>query len=413
MPDTPSLDLDFVRGHFPLLAKNDFIFCDNAAGTLVPRSVAARMTAFMTECQVQPNNPYPASELATARLTEAKRLMAEMINATPEEVVVGHSTTNNVYVLSHALRPLMREGDEVIVTNLDHEANNGAWRRLAETGITVKEWRLRPENGDLLLEDLDALLTDRTRLVCVTHCSNVTGTVNDIAEIARRAHAAGAWICADGVAYGPHGRIDVKALDVDIYLCSLYKIYGPHHALMYVRRDLMLEAKGQNHFFIGEDAIPAKLNVGGHDYEVVASTTGIADYFDALHDRHFPGSNLDFHGRLGQVYGLFAAQEERLSAPILGVLTAKPNVRVLGRTEGGRAVRAPTFTFAVEGRDPAEIVAALGREGIGATAGHFYAYRIIEALGHMDEGGVVRISLVHYNTEEEARRVAETLDRML
>ena len=145
----------------------------------------------------------------------------------------------------------------------------------------------------------------------------------------------------------------------------------------------------------------------------MASTTGIADYFDALHDHHFPGSNLDFHGRLGQVYGLFAAQEERLSAPILGVLTAKPNVRVLGRTEGGRAVRAPTFTFAVEGRDPAEIVAALGREGIGATAGHFYAYRIIEALGHMDEGGVVRISLVHYNTEEEARRVAETLDRML
>ncbi|MDA0702149.1 MAG: aminotransferase class V-fold PLP-dependent enzyme [Proteobacteria bacterium] len=413
MPDTPVLDLDFVRGHFPLLAKNDFVYADNAAGTLVPRSVAGRMAAFMTECQVQPNNPYPASELASARLTEAKRLMAEMINASPEEVVFGHSTTNNVYVLSHALRPLMREGDEVIVTNLDHEANNGAWRRLAETGITVKEWRLRPETGDLMIEDLDALLTERTRLVCVTHCSNVTGTVNDIAVIARRVHDAGALICADGVAYGPHGRIDVKALDVDIYLCSLYKIYGPHHALMYVRRDLMLKAKGQNHFFIGEDMIPAKLNVGGHDYEVVASATGIADYFDALHDHHFPGSNLDFHGRLGQVYGLFAAQEERLNAPMIDFLGSRPDIRVLGRLEKSRTTRAPTFCFAVEGRDPAEIAAALGREGIGTTAGHFYAYRIIEALGHLDAGGVVRISLVHYNTEEDARRVAETLDRIL
>lgn len=413
MTDTPSLDLDFVRARFPLLAKNDFVYGDNAAGTLVPTSVAARMTAFLTESQVQPNNPYPASQLATERLTEAKRLMAEMINATPEEVVFGHSTTNNVYVLSHALRPLMKDGDEVIVTNLDHEANNGAWRRLAETGITVKEWRVRPETGDLLLEDLDKLLSERTRLVCVTHCSNVTGTVNDIAEIARRAHAAGAWICADGVAYGPHGRIDVKALDVDIYLCSLYKIYGPHHALMYVRRDLALQARGQNHFFIGEDNIPLKLNVGGYDYEVVASATGIADYFDALHDHHFPGSNLDFHGRLGQVYGLFADQEERLSAPILDVLGSRKGVRVLGRTETSRAVRAPTFSFAVEGRDPAEIAATLGREGIGVTAGHFYAYRIVEALGHMEKGGVVRASLVHYNTEEEARRVAETLDRIL
>jgi cysteine desulfurase family protein (TIGR01976 family) len=412
MAGAVKFDVEFARGHFPLLA-GDWALFDNAAGTLVPESVIARTTAFLRECQVQPNNPYPASELATARLEEAKSQMAAMINAAPDEVVIGHSTTMNVYVLSKALRPLFREGDEIIVTNLDHESNNGAWRQLEETGITVREWRANPETADLEIEALDELLTERTRLVCFTHCSNVTGTINDVAAIVRRVHDAGAWVCVDAVAYAPHRRLDVKALDVDFYLCSLYKLYGPHHALMYGKRERFLAARGQSHFFIAEDRLPGKLTVGGHNYDVLGGLAGITDYLSVLHDHHFPRSNLGLHDRLGEVFSLVASHEERLARPLIEFLAAKPKVRLIGRATADATKRAPTISFAVEGRDSAAITAGLAEARIGASNGNFYAYRIVRDLGYGAEDGVVRTSMVHYNTEEEVRRLIARLDTII
>jgi selenocysteine lyase/cysteine desulfurase len=340
LTDNPHLDLDFVRRQFPNLG-NGWAYFENAGGSYLPQSVIKRMTDFMTECQVQPEALNPLSALSTERLDTARRLMARMINAETDEIVVGPSTTLNVYVLAQALRPLFKPGDEIVVTNQDHEANGGAWRRLAEFGIEVREWRIDPASGELDPADLDALLSERTRLVCFPQVSNIVGTVNPVAEITAKAHAAGAMVCVDAVAYAAHRQMDVKALDVDFYLFSLYKLYGPHIALLYGKRERILEAANQNHFF-HEDNVPAKLNPGGLNYEAVASLSGIVEYFEAVYQHHFEQPENDLQARLGRVFGLFAEQEQRLSEPFLAYLADKPPLlrpplrRGSGPGSGGR-----------------------------------------------------------------------------
>ena len=227
MTHETTLDVEFCRGHFPAL-NGEWVFLENAGGTLVPRQVIDRIGDFTTNCQVQPGEGYAASEAGAARVAEGRAALAALINADEDEIVVGPSTTSNVYVLSHALRPLLQPGDEIVVTNQDHEANNGAWRRLEATGVGIREWRMNPETDDLEIEDLEALLSERTKLVCFNHCSNIVGLIHDVKAIAQRVHEAGALVCVDGVAYAPHRRVDVKALDVDFYLYSPYKVFGPH-----------------------------------------------------------------------------------------------------------------------------------------------------------------------------------------
>ena len=410
MTDTATLDLDFVRRQFPNLG-NGWAYFENAGGSYLPQSVIKRMTDFMSESQVQPAALNPLSALSTERLDTARGLMARMINAETDEIVIGPSTTLNVYVLAQALRPLFRPGDEIIVTNQDHEANSGAWRRLAEFGIEVREWRIDPVTGELDPADLDRLLSERTRLVCFPQVSNIVGTVNPVAEITAKAHAAGAMVCVDAVAYAAHRLMDVKALDVDFYLFSLYKLYGPHVALLYGKRERILEAANQNHFF-HEDNISAKLNPGGLNYEAVASLSGIVEYFEAVYQHHFEQPENDLHARLGRVFGLFAEQEQRLSEPFLAYLADKPGVRLIGGgTPGDR--RLPTFSFAVEGRRPAEVVEVLGRERIAINHGHFYAHRCVEGLGVDPEEGLVRASMVHYNTGHEVDRLIQALDAVV
>ena len=208
----PDLDLDFVRGQFPAI--DNWAYFENAGGSMVPRAVLDRIHDHMTKSRVQPGtgDAYPASGRAAASHELAKTSMAAMINAEPEEIIVGGSTTINFYVLANALKPWFAPGDEIIVTNLDHEANSGAWRRLAETGVVVREWSVNTETCELEIEALEALLNGRTRLVCFTQCSNITGAVHDVAAIVKRIHAAGALACVDAVAYAPHGQLDMKAL---------------------------------------------------------------------------------------------------------------------------------------------------------------------------------------------------------
>ncbi|MDX1515047.1 MAG: aminotransferase class V-fold PLP-dependent enzyme, partial [Gammaproteobacteria bacterium] len=255
--------------------------------------------------------------------------------------------------------------------------------------------------------------TERTRLVCVSQCSNITGSINDIAEITRRVHDAGALICVDAVAYAPHRRLDVKALDVDFYAMSLYKLYGPHVSLLYGKRELLLEARGQHHFFISEQDTSLKLNPGGPNHEFTASLSGIIDYFDALHAHHFPGSNADLRQRLADIFDLIEFHEERLAGRFVDFLKAKPSVRIAGRATAGGARRVPTFSFVVDGRDSAEFPRQLARHHVGIRSGHFYAKRLIDALGFDKCSGVVRASMVHYNTTDEVDRLIRHLDQAL
>lgn len=415
MPESSRLDVDFVREQFPALASGpyaEWAFFENAGGTYVPRSVIERACAYMTETQVQPGASAAASALAAERIAEGQRLIAEMIGAAPEEVLIGPSTTMNMYLISHAIGGWFAPGDELIVTNQDHEANIGAWRRLAEAGVGVKEWRVEPATAELEIAALEALLSERTRLVCFPHCSNVLGCLNDVARITRLAHDAGALVCVDGVAYAPHRALDVKAWDVDFYAFSLYKLYGPHLGALYGKRAHFERARGQNHYFL-DHQLPVRLLPGGVNHEFTAALAGVVDYFEALYRHHFREPENDLKSRLRQVFELITAHEEALADPFVEFLKSRRNVRLLGRQTGDGTARAPTFSFLVEGRDGADIPRRLDGRKVAIRHGHCYAPRLIEALGLEDRGGVVRASMVHYNTTGEVERLVRALDEVI
>lgn len=407
-----ALDLDFIRRQFPPLA-NGWTMVENAGGSYVPQSVIDRTLSYMRDLQIQPSWEFGPSAEAARRIADGRRLMAEMIGAEPDEVSIGPSTTMNVYVLSHAIEHWFQPGDEIIVTNQDHEANNGAWRRMAErNGLTLKEWQIDPKTGELTLEALDHVLSDRTRLACFTHCSNIVGTVHDVAAIARKVHARGGLTMVDGVAYAPHRAIDVKALDVDFYAFSLYKVFGPHQGLLYGKRAHLLRARSQNHFFIGEDEIPLKLMPGGVNHEFAASLVGIADYFDQVYRHHFDQPENSFARRTQRVFELFEAHERKLATKVLDYLRTKPQVRIVGQTQASGS-RAPTISFAIAGRKADAIAEALNAAKIAIGYGDFYAKRCIQALGLEPENGVVRIGLAHYNSEADVATVLAALDRVI
>lgn len=411
MSHPDELDIDFVRTHFPVLSGPWALF-ENAGGTLAARSVIERTNQYMRETQVQPGASYEASALAAERMAESHRLMAAMINARPDEVMVGPSTTMNVFLLAQAIRQWFAVGDEIIVTNLDHEANNGAWRQLGASGLTVREWRANLDTGGLEPDDLTALLSERTRLVCFTHCSNITGAINDVATIVQHVHDAGALACVDGVAYGPHRAIDVKAWNVDFYLCSLYKLYGPHLGLLYGKREHFEKAANINHFFL-ENEIPLKLNPGGPNHELTAALAGVTDYLNALHAHHFGETNLPLHSRVQQVFSLMTEHESAIARPFVDFLMSKKNVRILGLATADASVRVPTFSFAVADRDSAEIPALVDRHKVAIRNGHFYAARIVRDLGLEGQHGVIRASMVHYNTPHEVTRLIRALDEVI
>lgn len=412
MLQLPPFDVAFARAQFPNLERPLALF-DNAGGTVVPNHVIDRLQAYMCDCQVQPGGAYRPSEDAAERIAAAQRLMEEMMGADEGEVMVGASTTMNVYVLAQAVRPWFAEGDEIVVTDLDHEANSGAWRRLAACGINVREWRVDPDTAELQIEALEALLTERTKLVCFSHCSNIAGGFNDVNAVTRVVHDAGGLVCVDGVAYAPHRQLDVKTWDVDFYLCSPYKIYGPHLGLLYGKREHLLRARGQNHYFIGDGNIPLKLNPGGPNHELTAALTGVVDYFDVLHRHHFGDSHLPLHARLGQLFALIAEHEQQIAQPFVAFLQSHPSVRLIGRNTADRQLRAPTFSFGVRNRRSAGFPAALAQRGIGIAGGDFYAARLIDALGLREQGGVVRASMVHYNTAGEVERLIAALAEVI
>lgn len=408
-----TLDLDFIRAQFPALAAGGWALFDNAGGSVPPAAVIDRVASYMSRYGVQLGASYPLSAAASERVAAGRRAAATLINAEPDEVVLGASTTMNTFTLARAIAPWFAPGDELVVTNLDHEANIGAWRRLEERGVVVKEWRLRPETAALESEDLDALLTERTRLVCFTQCANVTGRVQDAAAVCGRVHAAGALALVDGVAYAPHRKVDVKALDADFYLVSLYKVFGPHVGLLYGKRRHLLRTANVNHFFFRDDDVPGKLQPGNVNHELTASLPGILDYLDGVDRHHFAAEEPDAGLRLARTFGLFERHEEALAAPLMDFLAHRRGVRILGPATADRAVRVPTVAFAVPGRDAAEIPPRLDERRLAVRYGHFYAYRAMQALGLAEANGVVRASLAHYNTPEEVSRLVSALDEVL
>lgn len=406
------LDLDFIRAQFPAFADPSlagWAFFENAGGSYTCKQVIERLTSFYTRTKVQPYAPYPAAQQGGAAMDDSYRRLAAYLNVHPDEVNFGPSTTQNTYVLAQAFHAGWSEGDEIIVTNQDHEANGGAWRRLADRGISVREWQVDPATGTLNVGDLDNLLSSKTQLVVFPHCSNIVAHVNPVAEICARVHAAGAKTVVDGVSYAGHGFPDVAALSADVYLLSLYKTYGPHQGLMVVRSDTLDELENQNHFFNAGYA-HKKIVPAGPDHAQIAAAGGIAEYFDLVHAQHFPTSTADAAQRGRDIRHLFQRHEKVLLQPLLDYLAARSDVRILGPHDA--AVRAPTVAVEIQG-DPEQTAARLAEHKVMCWSGNFYAHRLVEAMGLDPESGALRLSFVHYTSMQDVERLIAALDEVL
>ncbi|WP_171181143.1 aminotransferase class V-fold PLP-dependent enzyme [Ruegeria sp. HKCCD8929] len=406
-----ALDIDFVRGQFPAFSEpslNGQAFFENAGGSYTCKPVIDRLTRFYTQRKVQPYGPYEASRLGGAEMDEARTRMAALLGVEADELSFGPSTTQNTYVLAQAVRQWMQPGEAIVVTNQDHEANSGPWRRLAEDGIEIREWKLDPESGHLNPQALEDLLDERVRLVCFPHCSNVVGEINPVTEITAIAHAAGAFVCVDGVSYAPHGFPNVGELGPDIYLFSSYKTYGPHQGCMVIRRALGELLPNQAHFF-NSDVLYKRFTPAGPDHAQIAACAGMADYVDQLCDHHGgPASGAVARGAF--VHDLMRAHEVELLQPLLDAVKDRNAVRLIGPSDAAK--RAPTVALSLEGA--AEPVAAeLAKHGIMAGGGDFYAVRALQAMGVDPARGVLRLSFTHYTSEAEIDQLLDALDRVL
>ena len=408
-----ALDLAFTRAQFPAFAEPSLqgqAFFENAGGSYTCTQVIERLTRFYHSRKVQPYAPYPASQLGGAEMDEARARLAALMGVETDEVSFGPSTSQNTYVLAQAFRQWLAPGAAIVVTNQDHEANTGVWRRLADTGTEVREWAIDPVSGHLDPAALAPLLADgKVRLVAFPHCSNVVGEINPVAEICAMARAAGAFTCVDGVSYAPHGFPDMPALGADIYLFSAYKTYGPHQGIMVIRRQAGFALPNQGHVFNG-DTLFKRFTPAGPDHAQVAACAGMADYVDALYAHHFPGQAATPLARNNAVHDLMRAHERLLTAPLLDYLAARNDLRLIGprRAEG----RAPTVAVALD-RPALPVATALADHGIMAGGGNFYAVRPLAALGVPAAQGVLRLSFVHYTSADEVARLIAALDRVL
>jgi len=405
------MDIDFVRKQFPAFEQpvlEGQAFFENAGGSYTCRQVIDRLTRFYTQHKVQPYAPYEASQIAGAEMDEARSRLAAMLGVGAQDVSFGPSTTQNTYVLAQAFRQFLQPGEKIIVTNQDHEANSGPWRRLAEAGIEVLEWQIDPATGHLDPTTLEPLLDESVRLVCFPHCSNVVGEINPVTEITALAHAAGAFVCVDGVSYAPHGLPNVGELGPDIYLFSAYKTYGPHQGIMVINPALAELLPNQAHFF-NADVPYKRFTPAGPDHAQVAACAGMVDYFEALASHHGAGEVTG--SDMGAfVHDLMRQREIALLQPLLDAVKDRNDLRLLGPSIAED--RAPTVALAL-GRSAEPVAKQLSELGIMAGDGDFYAVRALSAMGVDPAQGVLRLSFTHYTREAEVTALIEALDRVL
>lgn len=405
-----TLDIDFVRAQFPAFQEASLqgqAFFENAGGSYTCGHVINRLMRYYHQRKVQPYSAYQASALAGEEMDEARSRLSTILGIAEDELTFGPSTTQNTYVLANAFGQMLNEGDAIIVTNQDHEANTGPWRRLSDRGIDVREWAIDPDTGHLNLANLQALLDDKVKLVCFPHCSNVVGEINDVRAIVNVVKQAGAYTCVDGVSYAPHGIPDVDVLGPDIYLFSAYKTYGPHQGIMAVRRNLAEALPNQGHYF-NESSLYKKFSPAGPDHAQVAACAGMADYIDALADQHGGGTTANGNGAL--VHDLMRAHEIKLLQPILDYLGEKNSVRLIGPRDA--AIKAPTVAVKLDRRGE-EVAAELASKGIMTGGGDFYAVRCLEGMGIDPDHGVLRLSFVHYTSQGEVDHLLSALDDVL
>lgn len=407
------IDYNFIRQQFPAFSEpslQGFAFFQNAGGSYACGQVIDRINRFYRETKMQPGSYSPNSTRGMQLIEASHVRLAAYMNVGADEVHFGPSTSMNTYVLSHAFRPMWENGDEIIVTNQDHEANSGAWRRMEKTGLVVHEWSIRPDTGILELSDLEPLLNDRTRMVVLPHCSNVIGHINDVAAITAKVKSmTEAIVVVDGVAYAPHGFPDVPALGVDVYLFSMYKTFGPHQGLMVVRRELLDKVANQSHYF-NANYPRKKINPAGPDHAQVAAAQGVADYFDAVYAHHFD-EDVDSAEKGRRLHKLFRDTESVHIATIFEWLKQRNDITIVGPSDV--ATHAATISILTHNKPAGYVAREMAEHNVGVAHGDFYGVRPLQGMNIPLDPGVLRMSFVHYTTGAEVDHLLNALDTVL
>ena len=399
---TPTLDPDALRHQFPALRRTvdgrPAVFLDGPGGTQSPERVIDAMAGYLRRGSSNHGGPFLTSREADAATWEARLAMMDLLNARrPEEIVFGQNMTSLTFSVSRAIAQTWRTGDEIIVTRLDHDANISPWLRAAEDrGVTVRWLDFRPTDCTLALDALPDLLNERTRLVAVNYASNAVGTISDVARVTALAHSAGALVYVDAVHFTPHDVVDVQAIDCDFLACSVYKFFGPHTGVLYGKYEHLDRLPAYKVRPAGNEP-PDKWETGTQSFESLSGVTAAVDYLAEL-----GGPDGTRRARLVQAMNAVKRYEAGLSEHFLREATRVPGLRVYGITDvESLAQRTPTFAISLEGRDPETVAAWLGEHGFFVWHGHYYAIAVMERLGTLDRGGLVRIGFVHYNTVDE------------
>ena len=417
-PEIPSeCDADFpietVRAAFPALTRTPgFIFFDNAAGAQVPQIVIDAVNHHLVECNVQRGGRYAKSREVDGTILRARQSVADLVNARdPSEIAFGMNATSFIRLVSLATGQTLGKRNEIVVTDMDHEANVATWLALERNGANILWWTMR-DDGNLYVDDLVPLVSSTTRLVACTLASNAIGSVVDVAAAARVVHAAGAEIFLDAVHYGPHGLIDVQAFDCDYLVCSGYKIFSPHMGFLWGRRELLEQLPTFREDFIPDEP-PGKIEAGTFIYENVAGMDAAVRYLETLGMR-VTGNDVvekakSRRAALRHAFTAIRAYEESLSLAMLRVLNdCGATVYGISDTEG-ISERVPTLCFKLPSISPARVTEELAKQNLGVRDGHMYAPRLMNRLGLSKESGAVRASLVHYNTLAEVRSFGRAL----
>lgn len=417
-----SFDLHVIRQQFPALERTA-IFLDNPAGTQISKPSLERINRYLLECNANHDGLFETSRRSDEILHEAHAAMADFLNASrPEEIIFGNNMTTLTLHMSRSLARLLQPGDNLLVTRLDHDANIAPWMLIAEDkGCNLLWVDIDVEEGTLDLDDFARALEKKPKIAAFGYASNLLGTVNPVEQMTKMAHEAGALVYLDAVQYAPHGPIDVQQIGCDFLVCSSYKFFGPHAGALYGRYDLLNELKAYK-VRPASDELPYKFETGTQNHEGIAGVLGALEYIEWLGkefgaEQEAAWKEAGFSGRrleLKKGMAAMQAYEKQLSQKLIAIIESIPGTRIHGITDTARLdERVPTVSFTVPGRDPQEIAVELGKQGIYVWNGHNYALAIVERMGLLEAGGMVRVGPVHYNTFDELEKFGEALERVL
>jgi len=408
-------DIERVRSAFPSLSETDGgqprIYFDNPGGTQICQRSIDRMNEYLVRANTNTHGPFRTSRMTDEIIHETHAALADFVGADdPGEIVFGQNMTTITLHLSRSLAHLLNEGDEIVVTRMDHDANISPWLLVArDRGCTVRWIDFDPQTYRYDEASVDAAITEKTRIVAVGYASNAIGTVNDVASVAEKAHAVGALVFVDAVQFAPHFVMDVKAIGCDILACSPYKFYGPHQGMAWARRDL-LESLSPYKVRPADDTLPSRFETGTQSHEGMAATLGAVEHFEWMGTAMGAGGTTR-RERLVSGMEVLIDYERDLTRHLITGLQAIPGVRVHGLTrEEDLTDRVPTVGMVKEGSDPDTMARRLAEANIFTWPGHYYAIEVIERLGLSASGGMLRIGLGQYNTVEEIDRLLNVLD---